>query len=129
MYEYKILIDGEESKYGSIPAYVRRQHTAKKKGFKVIIPILQQAKKIEIEYGPLYGRSKEDEEKHWKMFKYKDSNQMLEEDKLSIGRYTVHYSDIQKYTAKYYDSLWSHRRERLSAISSSAPGYSIADTL
>ena len=62
------------------------------------------------------------EEKHWKMFKYKDSNQMLEEDKLGIGRYTIHYSDIQKYTAKYYDSLWSHRRERLSAISSSAPG-------
>ena len=123
VYEYKILIDGKESKYGSIPAYVRRQHTTnEKKGFKVIIPILQQAKKIEIEYGPLYGRSKVVEEKHWKMFKYKDSNQMLEEDKLGIGRYTIHYSDIQKYTAKYYDSLWSHRRERLSAISSSAPG-------
>ena len=63
-----------------------------------------------------------------KMFKYKDSNQMLEEDKLSIGRYTVHYSDIQKYTAKYYDSLWSHRRERLSEFRQHLV-YSIADTL
>ena len=35
VYEYKILIDGEESKHGSIPAYVRRQHTTnEKKGLK-----------------------------------------------------------------------------------------------
>ena len=75
--------------------------------FEVIIPILQDAKTIEIEYGPLYGRSQTDGQKHWKMFKYKESNQMLKKDKLSIARYTIHYRDIQKYTAKYYDSLWS----------------------
>jgi hypothetical protein len=123
VYEYDLLINGKKTRFPSIPAMAYRKQTKDDAAkFDVIIPLLEQAEKIEIEFGPLFGRSNKDKNNN-KFFKFHDgSNNMKNADKLKVAKTTITYDDIREHTAKYFDYLWNHHREGLSAISSSAGG-------
>ena len=124
VYEYNLLIDGKEPIFSTFPGMVYRKETQNNDiSFDVIVPFLE-GKKIEIEFSPLYGRSKDNDDKKCKSFQLKNSNNYMDEenDKIESVKTTLTYENIRKFASEYYNNLWNNHREGLSTISSSAGG-------